>query len=271
MLYREIQPKPPVNRFVECLWTLEGDVSGDPVQSERILPDGCVEMILNFGSHFRELKENGSEENQPLHFVVGQMTRPIKIIPTGPVQVVGIRFHPGGTLPFFRHPMNELTNQVVQLANLDGNIAHDLVARAGDAPFLSQKIAVAAGWLAGRVRDCLQESWLICLAEKIVTHCGQISVDSLAATAGVSGRQLERRFLREVGVGPKLLSRILRFQHVFRAVEQNHEGWAAVAAECGYYDQAHLIRDFQQFAGQTPSVLFAHTPPLTETFTRKNR
>ena len=93
----------------------------------------------------------------------------------------------------------------------------------------------------------------------------------LATDAGISSRQLERRFLREIGVGPKLLGRILRFQQVFRAVERLDARWASIAVDCGYYDQAHLIRDFNQFAGQTPSVLLAEKSSLTNAFTRKAR
>jgi len=271
MRYREIQPKPPLERFIECFWTLEDDGVVVPGQPERVLPDGCVELILNFRAHFCQHRENGEKERQPLHYVVGQMTRPILIAPTGPVQLMGIRFHPGGTLPFFRQPMNEVTDRVVDLGALDSNLERDLVAIAADAPLISQKIAAVEDWLARRVRDRKYDSRLVGLAAKIIRRRGQLSVDQLAKDAGVSGRQLERRFLREIGVGPKLLCRILRFQQVFRAVEQTDAGWAAVAADCGYYDQAHLIRDFQQFARQTPSVLLAHTSPLTESFTRKNR
>jgi transcriptional regulator GlxA family with amidase domain len=112
---------------------------------------------------------------------------------------------------------------------------------------------------------------LIALANRIVEERGLISVDKLASDAGISTRQLQRKFLHEVGVGPKLLSRILRFQQVFRALERSDASWAPVAIDCGYYDQAHLIRDFNQFAGQTPSVLFAQQTELTKSFTRKSR
>jgi len=271
MRYLEVQPKPALNRFVECFWTLEDEEVAGPPHPERILPDGCVELILNFGAHFSQHKEKGEAVRQPLRYVVGQMTRPILVAPTGRVQLMGIRFHPGGTLPFFRLPMNEVTDRVVELAGLDGNLDRNLVAAAGDGPLLSQRIAAVEDWLIKRARDCKHDSWLVELASTIISRQGQLSVDRMAKDAGVSGRQLERRFLREVGIGPKLFCRILRFQQVFRAFEQTDAGWAAVAADCGYYDQAHLIRDFQQFAGQTPSVLLTHTSALTESFTRKNR
>ena len=271
MRYHEIQPRPPVDQFVECFWTLESDPGIEPGLPERILPDGCAELILNFGARFREHKENGAQELQPLHFFVGQMTRPILITPTGAVQLVGIRFHPGGTLPFFRHPMHEVTNQIVQLGQLDSTLERELIATTVDEPSLSGKIAALENWLAQRIHNCKHDSWLLPLTAEIVRLSGRVSVDELASVAGVSGRQLERRFLRDVGLGPKQLCRILRFQQVLRFVEQDNAGWSAVAVDCGYYDQAHLIRDFREFARQTPAVLMVQPNSLTESFTRRNR
>jgi AraC-like DNA-binding protein len=270
MLYREIQPTPALARFVECFWTLENDGGTASAQPERLLPDGCVELILNFGERFREHKDNGKEEPQPQHLLVGQMTRPILIAPTGSVQLLGIRFHPGGTFPFFRIPMEELTNRVTDLEALASEFQKDLV-RCGDKMSFLLKIAAVEKLLVERVRSCKHESRLVNLVTRIVQHGGQVSVDQLASDAGVSNRQLERRFLLEVGIGPKLLCRILRFQQIFRAVDRDDEGWAAVAANCGYYDQAHLIRDFREFARQTPVLLFENSSALTESFTRKHR
>ena len=271
MRYLETRPQPPLDRYVECFWTLESDPHLEPGLPQRILPDGCAELILNFGARFCEHKEDGTLELQPLHFFVGQMTRPILITPTGAVQLLGIRFHPGGAFPFFRQPMHEVTNQVVQLGQLGGALEQDLLADAVQEPLLSGKIAAVEKWFGQRLQDCKPDSWLMPLTARIVRLGGQVSIDELAFAAGVSGRQLERRFLSEVGLGPKQLCRILRFQQVLRVVEQDNAGWSAVAVDCGYYDQAHLIRDFREFARQTPAVLLAQPNSLTESFSRKNR
>jgi len=280
MLYREFKPSLHLAPFVECFWTLESDESEPvqtkncPAQPERILPDGCVELILNFGAQFREQKDDGRQEPQPVLFLVGQMTRPMLISPNGSVELIGIRFHPGGTLPFLRIDMHELTNQVVELAALSRGLERSLVSRMEQArslPSLALKIAMLEKLLGELLRASKQESRLGKLVGQIFSRGGQVTVDELAQGSGVSSRQLERRFLSEVGIGPKLLCRILRFQQVFRAVERNDSGWASVAADCGYYDQAHLIRDFQQFARQTPTALFAQSSGLTHAFTRKDR
>lgn len=268
MRYSEIKPQFPLDGFVECFWTLESDVPA--TQPERILPDGCVELILNFGAPFSQHGDHTSSL-QPRNFLVGQMTGPIFISPTGAVQLLGIRFHPGGTSPFLRVVLHEITDQVVELGGLSHELERELLRAVSQAESLLEKAAAVEKFLTRRLTRNHQDLRLIQLASRIVASAGLISIDQLAHGAGISSRQLERRFLREVGIGPKLLGRIIRFQQVFRAVEQCSSVWASVALECGYYDQAHLIRDFNQFAQQTPAALFSNQSALTESFTRKTR
>ena len=269
MRYREILPDAPLNRVVECFWTLEGDTV-EAANPERILPDGCVELILNFGSEFSQHCDGGPRL-QPRNFLVGQMTGPIVISPTGRVELLGIRFHPGGTLPFLRMPLHEITDQVVEVGSLSSKLERDLMRVTSGSSLLAERIEAVETLLTNYLPNDNHDSWLMSLAGRIVDSCGLVSVDQLANDAGVSSRQLERRFMREVGIGPKLLGRIIRFQQVFRAVEHCNAAWAEIAIECGYYDQAHLIRDFNQFAQQTPAVLFSGQSALTESFTRKMR
>ena len=268
MRYKEIIPKSSLNKHIECFWTLES--SAPSTQPERILPDGCIELILNFGDRFSQHCDH-TRKLQPKNFLVGQMTGPIMISPSGPVQLIGIRFHPGGTLPFLRVPMHEVTDQVVELGSVSSSIERDLLSVTSESPVLAEKITAIERFLTTSLAKSKYDSWLMNVAARIVDSRGLIAVDDLAGDAGISSRQLERRFLREVGVGPKLLGRIIRFQHVFRAVEQSNIAWAEIAIECGYYDQAHLIRDFGRFAQQTPAVLFSNPSALTESFTRKSR
>ena len=193
------------------------------------------------------------------------------ISPTGAVRLLGIRFHPGGTLPFLRVPLHEITDNVVELGSLSSSLERNLLRVTSESGSLAEKITAVDDFLTSHLITDEHNSSMLNLAGRIVDSAGTVSVDQLANDAGLSSRQLERRFLRDVGLGPKLLGRIIRFQQVFRAVEQCNSAWADVALECGYYDQAHLIRDFNQFAQQTPAVLFSSQSALTEAFTRKAR
>jgi AraC-like DNA-binding protein len=185
--------------------------------------------------------------------------------------VIAIRFHPGGTVPFVSIAMHEITDRIIDLNSLCSRLEGQLLCASLGLKSSKDRVAEIERVLIYSLMASKQESSTLMLAAEIVESGGLTSVDQLAQDAGISTRQLERRFLNEVGLGPKLLSRIMRFQQVFRAVENCDGAWAPVAVECGYYDQAHLIRDFNQFAKQTPAVLFAEQTALTEAFTRKAR
>ena len=92
------------------------------------------------------------------------------------------------------------------------------------------------------------------------------AIDALAASLGSSVRRLQRRFGVQVGVSPKMLARIRRFQRVFSAWRQDPRSLAVVAMQCGYFDQPHLIRDFRDFAGRAPAAFLASQPEFTKLF-----
>jgi AraC-like DNA-binding protein len=271
MRYREIKPKPPLSQFIECFWTLEGQAAAEG-GADPILPDGCAEMVLNFSERFRRQDETGRQDLQPSRLLVGQITEPMRVAPTGRVEVIGIRFNPGGTRPFFRFPIQELTNRYSSLDDFDRGLDREVETRLGEVPELDGKLRALESLLARRVDDGRDPDPRVSGAvDRILSRNGLVSVDDLARDADLSARQFERVFSREVGVGPKLLCRILRFQQVFRAADFSAGNWAAVAADCGYYDQSHLIRDFQQFAASTPAALVNQPGRLTEFFIRRNR
>ncbi len=272
MQYREIQPIPQLRGLIECFWLLEGSPTEVPATPERLLPDGCIEIILNLGARFRQVDAMGAGSLQPATYVVGQMTSPVLVAPTGRVQMLGIRFVPGGSLPFLAPPALEFADRITPLDDLAGDLARELRlyldGESFDRPMLTRIESALARRASGH-RGA--EPALRSALHDFIANQGGFTVDELAGSLDITPRQLQRRFRNEIGIGPKLLSRILRFQHVFRAVESNAPDWTEVAIEAGYFDQAHLIRDFHQFAGQTPALLFKDLSQITERFTRKYR
>ena len=99
---------------------------------------------------------------------------------------------------------------------------------------------------------------------------GLLGVRHLADRIGLSSRQFERRFRSAVGISPKLFCRMQRFQRVFPAMENTQSQWVDAAVNCGYYDQAHLIRDFREFSGTTPTALLTEEFDLARHFVQQS-
>jgi AraC-like DNA-binding protein len=272
MRYAEIQPSPALAHYVECFWTLCGDRHSVSPPAEPIPPDGRIEIVLNFADRFRR-RRNGRWDLQPQRFVVGQMEESVLVQPTGRVDFLGIRFRHEGAFPILRIPLGEITGSILPLDELVGTFDRTLAEQAGAVSSTAARIACVERALLERAQDSQEADARLRQAVRAIEHGhGALSISHLARDLGVHSRKLERDFHHWVGLAPKRLARILRFQSVFRAVEQSPAGgeWAAVAAECGYFDQAHLIRDFRELSGLTPAALFSADMLLTRYFTGNN-
>ncbi|HSF18051.1 MAG TPA: helix-turn-helix domain-containing protein [Vicinamibacteria bacterium] len=263
--YREVSPHPSLARHIECYWFLR---SSEPSRqrSESILPDGCMELVFNLSAPIRRLIGDGTSELQPPRMLVGQMDRCIAIQPTGCVDIVGVRFRPAGAYPFFRVPMSELANRFLpaeSVLRIEDGLADSQSPESRSHALDRVLQAAVAGNEGDRDLDSVT-AWIL-RAE------GRMSVSEVARIMGVGSRQLERRFRERVGLAPKTFTRIVRFQSIFRRAPSDVRRWAELAFDCGYYDQAHFIKDFKRFTGESPAAFFASDNALTRVFTRAGR
>jgi transcriptional regulator GlxA family with amidase domain len=171
--------------------------------------------------------------------------------PSGAAHILGVRFLPQGAGQWLGFPMQELAGTTLPIADLSPALARDL------APVFESAAPLQRLQTTLR-RAQIAEDPLVSEAVRLIAGSNGVDgVRSLAAHLGLSWRQLERRFASRVGLSPKLLSRIQRFFDVFQHIEDGSPNWVNIAAQCGYYDQAHLIRDCKDFSGTTPAVLLA--------------
>jgi len=193
-------------------------------------------------------------------FVAGLHDGPAFTVHDGVQDGLQVDLTPVGAYAVFGVPMAELTNRVVSLDGLLGGDFERLVDRLLGAPgweqrfgVLDEALSVAA---ANGPRPAPEVAWLW---HELARDVGNGSIGALAEETGWSRRHLADRFRREIGLGPKALARVLRFR---RAVRRLHDSsgagtLAAVAAECGYYDQAHFNHEFRVLAGCTPGEFLA--------------
>jgi AraC-like DNA-binding protein len=188
---------------------------------------------------------------------VGAMTTERRFaIPMGE-QVTGVRFRPGMARALLRIQADELTNGIVPLDSILGWIAREASSRLAD-----QSTGTAcAGLLRSLLHPVETKNPVQRAIEFATVHHGVVDLDWVARQANLSPRQFRRRCIEESGLGPKLLFRILRFRHAREraiASRPRRASWADIAAESGYCDQAHLIRDFHQFTGRSPMAVLSN-------------
>ena len=117
MNYQVYTVSPELQPFVKCFWSLEDEKKEEPVK-QRVLPDGCMEMIFHYGDPYRQYFEDGSSIIQPRSFVFGQITKYIEIAPTGVSGIISARFLPEGISPFINMPVTLLENKAVPITEL---------------------------------------------------------------------------------------------------------------------------------------------------------
>jgi AraC-like DNA-binding protein len=267
MNYQVHPPSAELQQFVKCFWTLEDEPVTDPVR-QRVLPDGCMEMIFHYGDLYKQYFEDGSSIVQPRSFIFGQITKYIEIAPTGVSGIVSARFLPDGVLPFVTRPVSELENKAVSLTDLFGEAGTALEEKVISAPNNLQRIVLIENFLLSRLSDPAT-------IDNITKHCvnviiesrGQVGVVELAGKLKINRRNMERKFMSAIGMSPKQLSRVVRLQATLKMLEQKQFGsLTSLAYENGYYDQAHFIKDFKEFTGMSPKLFFADNLKLSALF-----
>jgi AraC-like DNA-binding protein len=247
MAYREFSPHRALRPFVDRFWVSSDGAGAEP---RRILPDGCIDLMV-------DLARGGYS------VAVGTMTRAVLFQPRGAIRIVAVRFRPGGAVPFLRVSADELTDRMVEAtevgvrwlapASLMGfaDLAH--AARALERVLLNRLHAIPS------------PDPLVAHAVSALFRPAPPTIEKLSGAIGWSRQHLGRTFRYHIGVTPKQLARVARVQ---RAVDELQRGSASdmpglqlslaeAAVRLGYFDQAHMARDFHDLAGVTPFAVRA--------------
>jgi AraC-like DNA-binding protein len=265
MLYLERPPHPALAPFIKTLW-----YACDPQAThhfERILPIGRAQIVISLA---RDYLTDANHPTNPLEssaaaIFLGIYSHHQQIDAIDFTELIGILFHPGGTLPFFPNSTYSFTNRETSLEDLWGNAAANLRNDLREAPTPARKFDL----LDFALRHRLSESRTPLRSPTIdhaLTHLhrspGTLTITELTRDIGIGPRRLSQLFREQVGVSPKLYCRIQRFQ---QAVQQMHRGvdihWAELALTCGYYDQSHFTNDFHAFSGLSPTAYTAAPRP----------
>ncbi len=250
-------PAAPLSDFVALLWLYEG--YQQPHQKERLLPDGSMELVVNLKEDCTRVYDtDGSDRFETLRgaAVMGAHSQFFVIDTAGQHTVAGVHFKPGGAFPFLGLPAGELHNRLVSLEDVWGRLAGELRERLLESPTPGAKFRVMEEILLARAgRRLVRHPAVVFALSQFRGAPHARTVAEVTERTGLSARRFIEVFGGEVGLTPKVFCRVRRFQRALRMAGAGRPvEWAALAADCGYFDQAHFIHDFRAFSGINPTT-----------------
>ncbi|WP_174285146.1 AraC family transcriptional regulator [Sphingomonas bacterium] len=228
----------------------------------RIALPARTQVILEFyfaAPHLVEIVSTGTRERAPTAVVVGPQTfRRVDLLLSGIVEVFTVQFTPTGLHALFGIPMRHAIDTAMVAEDLLGAaLIRPLHDRLATAPDHAARTAICDDVLLA-YRQLHRPTATPSIASRIVAAIergrGTATVADLSIAAGLSPRQLRRLFDAEVGMAPKLYARIVRLDAALTAHRATPDrSWTDIAHDLGWFDQAHLDKDFRALAGSTPT------------------
>lgn len=255
MEYCSYSPGPPLGKFIERFWHCS---DAPPHPRERILPNGMIELVINLRDDEIRIYDptpDGRCRRFSGAVLSGTYSRSFVIDPQVHASILGVHFRPGGAFPFLGIPIGELADTHLDLETVWGPAARELQERLCEASTPAARFSLLEAALLARWRGAPRRHGAVAIALEAFEWPGdEVRICELSRRVGLSQRRFIQVFTAEVGLTPKRYSRVRRFQRTLERVKHTpFPDWARVAADCGYYDQSHLIHDFHAFSGFRPA------------------
>ncbi len=254
---------PRLAEIVTSMWFGEGQVS---YQRDRILPSGQSQLLINLGPPQYRIEPGPPEVRVPFVDVwySGLHQGPIDTEAPHGNALLGVAFSARGTFPWLGERMEALSDRIIALADALGDGALRLRERLLNTPSLEARFACVERWLLARLKPrTIVHPAVRWAVDRIAASGGRMPIEELATQTGFTRKHLGNLFQQQVGVSPKSLARIHRFRGALGLLNaaDGQVPWAALAEQCGYYDQSHLINEFRRFTGFSPVELARRDRP----------
>lgn len=253
------RPREELRQYVRYYWILESD---QPF-STLTFPIGCPQIIFHRRTPLF-IPETGSWQSPVT--ISGQVNFPAYIRSSAPLEMIVAVFYPHTIGMFIDTPPSAFYNLEISGYEIDCPHLHDTAQRISDCRSHRGCIDILETWLLTKIKPSLNIKRIghsVCR----MLNAPSITVNVLADEACLSRKQFGRIFLEHAGMNPKEYIRIVRFQRAMWRMQCGERSYAGIAAECGYADQSHFIREFKIMSGHTPKDLPNHAIPYSDLFT----
>ncbi|MET9699359.1 AraC family transcriptional regulator [Streptomyces sp. NPDC006529] len=260
--WRVTRPWPARLRPIVHSYAGYGEVAASPSPYRvRLVPTGRAVVVISLGepfAHIRRLGDAGPSSRVTGSLVAGLENGPRVCDHPGGQEAIRLELTPLGAFRLFAMPMSELTDRVVELRDVLGPGAAVLVERLAAARDWGARFDLLDHALSARLDTGPLPAPEVGHAWRLLSRAGgAVPVRRIAAEVGWSQGHLTRRFTEQVGLTPKMSGRVLRFHRAVRLLTHDAAPPVEVSAACGFYDQAHLNREFRALAGTTPGRVAA--------------
>ncbi len=240
MHYQEIKPPATLQHLVRFFWVLEYNGGSQfPVQY-KLLAEGFPGLVFFFKNQYGAIN--------------GQTTEHRSFSMTGNFKMIGVYLYPYALPLLYKIPSHEFTHQHIPLDEWCKAEFSELQERILETETDAEGVNILSDYLYQKSIRAVAASdkFHQCILH-VIDQFGNVAVDRLAQHAGISNRQLERKFNASVGVSPKVYSRLMRFHASLRFIKSGSmKTLTDIAYAAGYFDQSHFIREFKEFAGLSP-------------------
>lgn len=254
MIYRIYKPALPLSNFINFFFYYEGLYSRHTM--EKFLPDGSVDILIDLSETPKKLfhNEQGTSFTTFKNSWISGMRTNYILIDASVSHMIGVNFRPGGCYPFVEFPMAELNDITIGLDCIWGNDAVTIREAILHEPAIDNRFTILENYFLQKGKDKMENHVLVHYSVNQLVESPQMwTIKELSQKTGVTQKHLITLFKKQVGLSPKMFSRIYKFQKVIRLIEQQKKiDWSMLAYECGYFDQAHFINEFRSFSGINP-------------------
>lgn len=236
---------------------MENRGGGSGLSRFRVLPDTCLELFVNYIEAGPTQIGDRYVSGKTRSFIVARMNNYLDVNSPSTIGFVSVCFHPGSARHFFPIPMKETVTSPIALKDIMRDFSLSLEEAVAEANTNEQRVKCLQQFLVNLlIKNSHPDKAVDYCVNQINYHRGKLSIHSLAREAGISNRQLVRRFDEQIGISPKEFARVTKFIHSLNVLKSYPRmSLTQIAYESGYYDQAHFIHDYQEFAGYSPRNL----------------
>lgn len=248
-IYKEFSPSKTLSPYICCYWILKSKENIKENHSIVLLPDGCINLVFALG-------EEDYEKNA---FLFGLIKKSYNIELNDYVNYFGIRLLPGNNFMFFDRPANFFLNKIDFLNKFMEDFKSYIPCKTINIDNIENNIDMIEFYIEKYMlnKNNIDNDPIVDMTLKyLYENKGQVTINELTEISSITSKTLFRKYNNWVGISPKLFSRIVRFQNVLSTISKSEKiDWLDIALKNGYYDQAHFIKEFKEFYGQSPSSL----------------